>query len=159
MGSAEATAALDWDLLDAAPEWLAWPEADAAAFQRRVGALACAASIRLWIDAARLAALRSAIGDAYLQALLTAPAAPALPNDGLGGPRIDSAAQVAPMLRAAGISVLLAAVPIGPLRSAVAAVMAPAIPSPMALPLAESLVAQSLALAARAKDSARKELP
>jgi len=147
--SPAAAAALDWDLLDAAPDWLAWPEAVVTRLQQRVGACAQAASLRLWIDAPRLAAARDAVGAAYLDALLALPA-PALPSAVDAGAAIDSAARVAPVLRATGASVLLAALPHGALRRAVEALTAPVHASDMAVPLAESLLAHALALAARA---------
>jgi len=151
----EAAAELDWDVLDAAPDWLAWPEAEALRFQCQVGALQCAPAIRLWIDAPRLAAARSLLGGPVLQALLDLPDSPLLPHDRVLCPRIDSAGQVAPMLRAAGAAVLLSALPPGPLRRAVEAAMAPTRASNMAPVLAQSLIERTRALVARHDRSAQ----
>jgi len=150
MAHAPAAAAdLDWDALDAAPDWLAWPEAQALALQYRVGALLCAPTIRLWIDAPRLAAAARVVGAEYLQALLSLPDQQVLPRDLADCPRIDRPEQVAPLLRAAGAAVMLAALPAGPLRRAVASTLAPITASPMAGALAESLVARAQRLAAQ----------
>jgi hypothetical protein len=151
-----AAAELDWDALDAAPDWLAWPEAQALALQYRVGALLCAPTIRLWIDAPRLAATARAVGAEYLQALLSLPDQQVLPRDLADCPRIDRPEQVAPLLRAAGAAVMLAALPAGPLRRAVASTLAPITASPMAGALAESLVARAQRLAAQPVAPARQ---
>jgi hypothetical protein len=98
---------LDWDTLDAAPAWLAQPTASFDELARRAGAVLCAPAMRLWIDSARLAAARAAVGDVFLRALLARPDVPALPR----GPRIDTAADVAAALPSAGAAVLLAALP------------------------------------------------
>lgn len=142
-----AAAELDWDALDAAPAWLAWPEAQATALQCRVGALICAPTIRLWIDAPRLAAAARVVGTEYLQALLALPDQQVLPRDLADCPRIDCPEQVAALLRAAGAAVMLAALPVGPLRRAVSSTLAPITASPMAGALAESLVARAQRLA------------
>lgn len=151
-----AAAELDWDALDAAPAWLAWPEAQAIALQYRVGALLGAPAIRLWIDAPRLAAAARAVGAEYLQALLSLPDPQVLPGDLTECPRIDRPEQVAPLLRAAGAAVMLAALPAGPLRRAVASTLAPITASPMAGALAESLVARAQRLAAQPVASVRQ---
>ena len=148
--SPQSAAALDWALLDAMPEWLAWPEADAARYQCQVGALLCAPVLRLWIDAPRLAAAKAAVGAPFLHTLLALPGTQILPLDAAPCPRMDAADQVAPMLRTAGIEVLLAALPAGPLRRAVAALMAPAAASQMASALAQSLAERAAALAREA---------
>jgi hypothetical protein len=135
----EAAAALDWDTLDAAPGWIALSDTELAVLARQVGALLCAASIRLWIDGARIAAARAAVGAPFLQALLALPEAQVLPLNVAPCPRIDNAEQVAPMLRTSGLGVLLASLSNGTLRRAAVAVLGTT-PSTMAPALAESLV-------------------
>ena len=139
--------ALDWATLDTAPDWLALPEPEFARLRARVGAVICVASLRLWIDGARLAAARAAVGDAFLRNLLAQPAMPMNPLDLAAQPRIDVAGQVGTLLQLAGSSVLLAAVPYGLLRRAACAALAPALPSTMAAELARSLIARATTLA------------
>lgn len=145
----EAVAALDWPALDRAPDWLALDVDALAAFQRQVGAVLCARAMRLWIDGPRLAAARELLGTPFLAALLAEPDLAAVPMGLVPVPRIDAAAQVGPALQAAGGSVLLAAMPHGPLRTAAGAALAPVVASSMAHELAESIVAQAKALAAK----------
>lgn len=145
-----AVAALDWDALERAPDWLALSDVELATLQARIGAVLCAGVLRLWIDGARLAAAREVLGEAYLAALLAEPEAAAIATGLVALPRIDSAAAVGPALQAAGSSVLLAALPHGPLRQAVGAVFTAAVASPMTHELAASLVARAYALAHRA---------
>jgi hypothetical protein len=140
-------AALDWAVLDQAPEWLAWPAPALAALQSRVGALHGAAEVRLWIDAARVAAARVRLGQAYLTSLLALPAAGLVPSTPSALPPISRPDDVAPSLQAAGAGVLLAALPAGPLRQAVQAAWAPAMPAVMAAALAQALIDRALALA------------
>ncbi len=146
----DAAAALDWDTLGSAPDWLVWPEPQATRFQCQVGALLCAPQVRLWIDAPRVAAAARALGHPYLQALLRLPETLTLPHDVAGCPRITAAGQVAPLLRAAGVGVLLASLPAGPLRRAAGALLAPLGASAMVGALAQSLVARTLLLAEQA---------
>jgi len=141
--------ALDWDALDAAPEWMAWSAAPLEALQLQVGALVLAPDIRLWIDAPRLSAAERALGSPLLHALLALPDGEMLPRDVTPAPRIERAEQVAPSLRACGAGVLLAAVPAGALRQAATLLLTPTRPSPMAGALARSLVARAAQLAAR----------
>jgi len=140
--ASEAVGTLDWDALDDAPAWLALPEDELTRFECQVGALLCAPLLRLWIDGARLNAARSAVGAPFLQALRALPSAQILPGNVAPSPRIDHAEQVAPQLRAAGVSVLLASMPPGPLRLVVGSALAPATPAQMAGPLAQSLIAR-----------------
>ncbi len=142
----DAVGTLDWDALDAAPGWLALPEDQLTRFECQVGALLCAPSLRLWIDGARLNAARGAVGAPFLQALRALPSSQILPGNVAPSPRIDHAEQVAPALRAAGASVLLASMLPGPLRLVVGAALAPATPAPMAGPLAQSLISRVLTL-------------
>ena len=150
----EAAAALDWYALDAAPDWMAWPEPRLAALQAQVGALLCAPELRMWIDAPRLAAAAHALGAAYLRALLALPDAQVLPRDVACYPRVARADEVATLLRAAGAGVLLASLPSGALRLAAAAVLALSPPSPMASALAQSLVKRAQLLAAQINQDA-----
>jgi hypothetical protein len=138
---------LDWQALDAAPEWLGLPDPEFARLRARVGAVMCVASLRLWIDGARLAAARTAVGEAFLKNLLAQPATPMNPLDLAAQPRIDVAGQVHTLLQLAGSSVLLAALPSGLLRRAACAALTPALPSTMAAELARSLIARATALA------------
>jgi hypothetical protein len=146
--AADAVASLDWDALDAAPGWLALPDGELQRFEAQVGAMLCAPLLKLWIDGPRLGAARAALGAAFLQALRALPSTQILPSNVAPCPRIDSAEQVAPQLRGAGASVLLASMQPGPLRLVVAAAMAPASPAAMAGPLAQSLIARAITLAA-----------
>lgn len=149
-GAPEALAELDWDALDQAPAWLSLPDPALATVQRQIGALLHAPQIRLWIDGPRLGAARGAVGEAFLQALLAQPEAPPLPGDVAARVRFTDADQVRTQLQIAGASVLLASLPQGPLRRAVAAAMAPTAASPMADELARSMVARVQALSAPA---------
>lgn len=142
----EAVATLDWDALDAAPTWLALSDDELTRFECQVGALLCAAALRLWIDGARVNAARSAIGAPFLQALRALPSTQILPSNVAPSPRIDTAEQVGAQLRSAGGSVLLASMPPGPLRLVVGTALAPATPAQMAGPLAQSLIARVLTL-------------
>jgi hypothetical protein len=155
-GAGSDLAAVDWDSLLAAPDWLALPEPQLVGLQCRVGALLCAPTIRLWIDGQRLAAARAVLGAPFLQALLALPAAQVLPRNVAASPRIDSAEQVGTQLRAAGAGVLLAALPSGPLRHSVEAAWAPCTASAMAGVLAQSLLARAQALVAQ-QESARPQ--
>lgn len=143
----EAVAALDWEALDRAPDWLALGDVELAALQRRIGAVLYARAIRLWIDGPRLAAARDLLGAKFLAALLGQPDAASIPLGLVGAPGIASAAEVASALQSAGASVLLAAMPHGALRNAAAEVLAPVTASAMSHELAESLIAQAAALA------------
>jgi hypothetical protein len=144
--AADAVGTLDWDALDAAPTWLAQSDDELTRFQCQVGAMLCAPSLRLWIDGARLNAVRAAVGAPFLQALRALPPTQVLPNNVAPSPRIDTAEQVAPALRGAGASVLLASMLPGPLRLVVGTALAPATPAQMAGPLAQSLIARVLSL-------------
>jgi len=143
-----AAAGLDWDTLDAAPAWLALGDAELMVLARQVGAVLCASSIRLWIDGARIGAARTALGASFLQALQTLPDTQVLPRNVAPCPRIDSAEQVAPMLRTSGVGVLLASLPGGPLRRAAVATLG-STASAMAPALAQALVARAQSLTAR----------
>jgi len=145
----DAASALDWDALDGAPAWLALSDAELMMLARQVGAMLCAASIRLWIDGARLGAARTALGAPFLQALLALPDAQVLPRNVAPCPRIDNAEQVAPMLRTSGLGVLLASLPSGPLRRAAAALLG-STASTMASALAHTLVSRAQAMTVRA---------
>ncbi|HJV95523.1 MAG TPA: hypothetical protein VJ608_05770 [Albitalea sp.] len=144
----DAVGALDWDALARAPDWLALPDDALLALQRQVGALLCAAEMRLWIDGARLAAARAALGEPYLRALLAQPAMPSTPLDAAACPRIALPGQVGALLQLAGGSVLLASLTHGPLRRAASAALAPAVASTIARELARSLIARAQSLAA-----------
>jgi hypothetical protein len=140
----QVAAALDWDTLDSAPSWLSLPEDQLTALQCRTGALLHVRAMQLWIDGARLGAARAVLGEPFLRSLLAQPEAAALPTGSVNLPRIDAAKQVAPLLRAAGASVLLASLPPGPLRSAAAALLAPAAVAEMHAELAQTLIARAL---------------
>jgi hypothetical protein len=144
--AADAVGTLDWDALDAAPTWLALSDDALTRLECQVGAMLCAPSLRLWIDGARLNAARAAVGAPFLQALRALPSTQILPSNVAPSPRIDHADQVAPQLRAAGASVLLASMLPGPLRLVVGTALAPATPAQMAAPLAQSLIARVLSL-------------
>jgi hypothetical protein len=108
----------------------------------RVGAVVSAPGMRLWIDAARLAAARGAVGDAFLRRLLAQPDLAGLPSL----PRVASPAGVIPALQAAGAAVLLATLP-----SALRGVASAALPSPVPLVLntsaAQAIVDRAVTLA------------
>lgn len=138
---------LDWNALDAAPGWLTLPEADLSRLARRIGAVRVAPSLRLWIDASRVAAAKDAIGAQFLQSLLALPEARMpLPRDMAKEAEIDSADQVAPMLHATGLAALLASLPAGDLRDAATVTWAPAKPAAMSDLLARMLVSRVRAL-------------
>lgn len=140
-------AALDWDTLDSAPAWLSLPDDQLAALQCRIGALLHMRAMQLWIDGARLGAARTALGEPFLSGLLAQPEAAAVPTGCLNLPCIDTAMQVAPLLRATGASVLLASLRPGPLHSAAAALLAPATTAEMHAELAQTLIARAAPLA------------
>ena len=148
--------ALDWTGLDAAPEWLGWTPERLDALQLQVGGLLLAPELRLWIDAPRLAAAARALGALTLHALLALRNGEVLPRDVATTPQIERAEQVAPALRAAGASVLLATLPSGELRQAAALLLTPVRPSPMAGALARSLVTHALQLAQTAASNGQE---
>jgi hypothetical protein len=150
---ADAISAIDWDMLDKAPAWLALPEADLATLQRQVGALVYASEMRLWIDGARLGAARAALGDAFTQALLGQRDLVAFPPNATALPRIDHASKVPTHLQVIGAAVLLASMPQGAMRRAVTAAMAPTTPAAIAAEMAQSLVSRAQALAAQSSAS------
>lgn len=141
----EAAAALDWDTLDRAPAWLALPEEELHTLQHRLGAVQCAAALRLWIDAARLGAARDVLGDPFLQAVLGLPDDTAAPTP----PRIEAADQVAPVLRQVGAAVLLGSLPAGRLRRAVQAALAPDVILSLDRDAADTTLRRTQALLAR----------
>lgn len=144
----DAVAGVDWDTLDRAPEWLALAEPQLAAVMRQVGAVVCAPQIRLWIDGPRVAAVRGALGEAFLRALAAQRDLPSLPADIAPQARIDKAEQVAAQLQSSGAAVLLAALPDGPLRRAATAALSSAA-APMTGELAQSLIQRARALSAQ----------
>jgi hypothetical protein len=146
---ADAISAIDWDMLDKAPAWLALADAKLATLQRQIGALLYASEIRLWIDGGRLAAARATLGEPFMQALLAQRDLQAFPQDAGARPRIDSAEKVATHLQVVGAAVLLASMPQGALRRVVTVAMAPTAPAPIALELAQALVARAQALASQ----------
>jgi hypothetical protein len=141
-------AALDWDALDQAPDWLALPEQEFAALQCRVGAILHAPNMRLWIDGARIAAARAAVGEQFLRQLLADSTGPSLPRALSMRRRIDAAAHVGLALAGAGAAVLLAALPPGPLRDAATAILAPSEPAEIHPQLAQATLSRVRALAA-----------
>jgi hypothetical protein len=139
---------LDWDTLGQAPAWLALPDAELSAFQRAVGAVVHAAELRLWIDGASIAAVRSALGEPVWHRLLNAPSGP---TAGIGmsaiGSRLDPDPNcIGENLARVGTSVLLAALPPGPLQDVARALFAPIPPAEIIAALAESTVARARAL-------------
>jgi hypothetical protein len=137
-----AVEAIDWDTLDRAPDWLALPDASFLILQARLGALLHLPAMRLWIDGPRLAATRVLLGEAVLDDLMSHPES-AMPFGLTPCARIESATQVGPALRATGVSVLLAALPRGPLRDALCRGLAPVEPSRMTPELAETLIVRA----------------
>jgi hypothetical protein len=146
---ADAISAIDWEMLDAAPHWLALPDGKLATLQRQVGALVYAPEIRLWIDGPRLAAARAALGETFLQALLAQHDLLSFPLDAGARPRIDTAAKVPTHLQVVGAAVLLASLPQGPLRHVVSTAMAPTAAAPLTTEMAQVLVARAQSLAAQ----------
>ncbi|NRF67257.1 hypothetical protein HLB44_09705 [Aquincola sp. S2] len=140
-----AVEAVDWDALDRAPDWLALPDAAFLILQARLGALLHLPAMRLWIDGPRLVAARALLGEAVFGDLLLQPES-AMPFGLTPLARIESAAQVGPRLRAAGVAVLLAALPQGALRDAVCRALAPVEPARMTPELAETLIVRARAL-------------
>ncbi len=141
-----AVEAIDWDALDQAPDWLALPDASFLILQARLGALLHLPAMRLWIDGPRLAATRVLLGEAVLDDLMSHPES-AMPFGLTPCAPIESAAQVGPSLRAAGMSVLLAALLRGSLRDAVCEALCrglpPVEPSRMTRELAETLIVRA----------------
>ena len=90
----------------------------------------------------RLAATRVLLGEAVLDDLMSHPES-AMPFGLTPCARIESATQVGPALRACGASVLLAALPRGPLRDALCRGLAPVEPSRMSPELAETLIVRA----------------
>lgn len=146
---AGAISAIDWEMLETAPAWLALPDAKLATLQRQIGALIYAPEIRLWIDGARLGAARATLGETFMSALLAQQDLLAFPLDAGARPRIDSAEKVATHLQVVGAAVLLASMPAGRLRDVVCAAMAPTAPAPLPGEMAQSLVARAASLAAQ----------
>ena len=146
---ADAISAIDWEMLETAPAWLALPDTRLATLQRQIGALLYVPEIRLWIDGARLNAARNLLGETFLQALLAQRDLHAFTPDTGTRPRIDTAEHMPTHLQVAGASVLLASIAQGPLRRAVSAAMAPTAAMPMACEMALSLVARAQSLAAQ----------
>lgn len=146
-GAPEAVAALGWDELDTAPDWLALPEPAFTRLQCRAGALMCARTIRLWIDGARLAAARLQVGDTFLNRLVAEPDATPVPL-GTAAPPMERAADIAPALKAAGAAVLLVSLPHGPLREAVGTALAPVAPTMLTADVAQRLLERADAGAA-----------
>ena len=144
---ADAISAIDWEMLEKAPAWLALPDAKLATLQRQIGAFLYATEIRLWIDGPRLAAARAALGETFMQTLLAQRDLMSIAPDAVVRPRIDGAEKVSTHLQVAGAAVLLASMPQGPLRRAVTAAMAPTAAAQMAAEIAQSLVARVQALA------------
>jgi hypothetical protein len=138
--------ALDWDTLDAAPAWLGLPEIDRYRLQRVVGAVLHAAEVRLWIDGARIAAARSALGEPVWQGLLNGPGGPGIPGASAVGRRLDTTLKVGESLALEGASVLQASLPQGPLQSVAGEMFAPVAPAEIIEPLARSIVAKAQAL-------------
>jgi hypothetical protein len=149
---ADAMSAIDWEMLETAPAWLALPDAKLATLQRQIGALLYAPEIRLWIDGARLNAARAVLGDTFMKTLL-AQRDLAFPQDTGTRPRIESAEHVLTHLQVAGASVLLASIPQGALRRAVSAAMAPTAAMPMACEMAQGLITRAQSLAAQGPTS------
>jgi len=141
--------AIDWEMLESAPAWLALPDAKLATLQRQIGALLYAPEIRLWIDGARLNAARTVLGETFLKTLLAQRDLHAYPQDTGTRPRIDTAEHVPTHLQVAGASVLLASIPQGPLRRAVAAAMAPTAAVAMACEMAQALITRAQSLASQ----------
>ena len=157
-GAPAISARIDWAALDAAPGWLGMSDPELARFAMRVGALTCAPTLRMWIDASRLSAANAAIGTRFLQSLLTLPEAQVpLPRDLTDGPAIGTADRVVPVLRASGLAVLVASLPTGPLREAAASLWEPVKPSEMADELARILIARVQSLAASAEPAPASE--
>ncbi|MEO7244759.1 MAG: hypothetical protein ABIX12_06395 [Rubrivivax sp.] len=149
----EACAALDWDALGRAPDWLALTESERDGLQSRIGALLYARAVRLWIDGPRLDAARTVLGDTFLETLLTQPDEQSIPTALADVPPIATAAHVAPTWQTVGASVLLASLAPGPLRQAAKALLGPVAPSAMAHEFAVSLVARAVAQDGRAAPS------
>lgn len=143
----EALAEVDWDTLDTAPGWLALPDAQMQPLMRQIGAVVCAAQIRLWIDGARIGAAREALGDTFLRALAAQRDLPSLPREMAPQTPIETAQDVAAGLQAAGTSILLAAVRSFALRRAASAAFGGVTPASMAVELALSLIQRAHALA------------
>jgi hypothetical protein len=146
--AADVAPTLDWAMLGLAPEWLALPEPALALLARRVGAVLCAPAVKLWIDGPRIAAARTALGDAFLQALLAEHDVPAI--EPAGRPRLDAAEQVGALLQATGAGVLLASLAPGPLQRAASGVLGASVAIAMPPAVAHSLIARAHALEAMA---------
>jgi len=146
---ADAISAIDWEMLETAPAWLALPDTRLAMLQRQIGALLYVSEIRLWIDGARLNAARTLLGETFMQTLLAQRDLHAFAPDTGTRPRIGTAEHMPTHLQVAGASVLLASIPQGPLRRVVSAAMAPTAAMPMACEMALSLVARAQSLAAQ----------
>lgn len=152
-GAPVAAATLGWDALQAAPEWLGWPDDALALWQRRVGATFCAPALRRWIDTPRVQALRAAVGDAFYRTLLRAddPVRAALPIGLPDWPRTGAEADgVAALLRSCGAAVLVCTLPHGALRHAVSQALAPLAELMMPAAHAQALAERTVALCAAA---------
>lgn len=146
-----ASACLPWSSLEAAPDWLCWPDDRLQLWQRRVGAVFCAPALRRWIDTPRVQALRAALGDPFYRALLRVddPLGGATLPAGLPDWPLDAAARdIAPTLRGCGAAVLVGTLPHGGLRHAVSQALAPLAELMMPAAHAQALVARAASLCA-----------
>lgn len=146
----DSAAALDWDMLDRVPAWLSLPPHALATLERQVGAVLCAPALRLWIDGPRIAAARSALGEAFMRALLAQPDAEALPGAPTR-PRLEAAAQIGALLQTAGAGVLLATLAPGPLRRTAGSMLSSSAALFMEPALAQALVSRALAISSAAE--------
>ena len=147
-GAPDQAHSLDWEALDQAPSWLALPDEELAHLQRAVGAVVHDAELRLWIDGSSIAAARSAVGQQVWQGLMDPRSRPA---GGVGLSAIGSRLNADPntvseSLARVGTSVLLAALPHGPLRTIALELFAPIAAAEIVEPLAQSILAKAQAL-------------
>ncbi|MEW6704696.1 MAG: hypothetical protein AB1430_07590 [Pseudomonadota bacterium] len=125
-----------WAQLGELPEWCLWPDEQRARLVRVAGALFAAPGMRLWIDAARLRAARSLVGERLFDRVMQSPALPAQ------APGVPDRGDLARLLDTAGRSVLLGSLTPAWMRSFAAPRLPPAdaqsalCPAAVAQPLA-----------------------
>ena len=150
---ADAISAIDWEMLDKAPAWLALPDAKLATLQRQIGALlyasrsGCGSTVPAWPRRAARSATPSCRRCSRNATCRHSR------SDASARPRIDSAEKVATHLQVVGAAILLASMPQGALRRVVTVAMAPTAPAPIATELAHALVARAQTLASQGSAS------
>lgn len=143
-GGSPALARVDWAALDQAPDWLALPADELDRLQARLGVMVRIAEVRLWIDRARLEAVRVAVGEGWLRQMLCDPMAAANGLSARDADPIESAAMVVPRLCVGGAAVLAAGLSGDALRQAALAALGAPSAAPINPGLAGALIMRAM---------------